>query len=270
VTVGATLSPAPVVQVRDGQGHDVAVAGIEITVGLSQGNGQLNGTKTVATDGNGRAQFNDLSISNGSGTHKLIFAADGFRSATSTKIEVEKASTTTSVSADPGPSNPGDPVTVTVTVSSPAGTPTGEVEIKANGSPSCTVSAPQGSCQVTPTSSGDITATYKGNDVFSSSSATTPHQVNQPPPPNDAPTAEFTHADCVGGSPCQFTDTSTDPQGNSTIVSWNWNFGDGTPVSTEQNPSHVFNASIFPYLVTLTVQDDQGATNTITHDVLVQ
>ena len=139
VTVGATLSPAPVVQVRDGQGHDVAVAGVEITVGLSQGNGQLNGTKTVATDGNGRAQFNDLSISNGTGTHKLIFAADGFRSATSSKIEVEKASTTTSVSADPGPTNPGDPVTVSVTVSSPAGTPTGEVEIKANGSPSCTV-----------------------------------------------------------------------------------------------------------------------------------
>ena len=78
--------------------------------------------------------------------------------------------------------------------------------------------APQGSCQVTPTSSGDITATYKGNDVFSSSSSTTPHQVNQPPPPNDAPTAEFTNADCVGGSPCQFTDTSTDPQGNTTIV----------------------------------------------------
>ena len=270
VTVGATLSPAPVVQVRDAQGHDVAVPGVEITVGLSQGNGQLNGTKTIATDGNGRAQFNDLSISNGSGAHKLIFAADGFRSATSSKIEVEKASTTTAVSADPGPTNPGDPVTVTVTITSPAGTPTGEVEIKANGSPSCTVAAPQGSCQVFPTSSGDITATYKGNDVFSSSSATTPHQVNQPPPPNDAPTASFTHADCVGGSPCQFTDMSTDPQGNTTIVKWNWNFGDGT-VSTEQNPSHVFNASIFPYLVTLTVEDDQGATNTTTpQSVVVQ
>jgi hypothetical protein len=100
---------------------------------------------------------------------------------------VEKASTTTSVSADPGPTNPGDPVTVSVTVSSPAGTPTGEVEIKANGSPSCTVSAPQGSCQVTPTSSGDITATYKGNDVFSSSASTTPHQVNEPPPPTNSP-----------------------------------------------------------------------------------
>ena len=115
VTAGATLSPAPVVQVRDAQGHDVAAPGVEITVGLSQGNGQLNGTKTVATDGNGRAQFNDLSISNGSGAHKLIFAADGFRSATSSKIEVEKASTTTTITNPSSPSsNPGEPVTVSL------------------------------------------------------------------------------------------------------------------------------------------------------------
>jgi adhesin/invasin len=267
VTVGATLTPAPVVQVRDGQGHDVAVAGVEITVGLSQGNGQLNGTKTIATDGNGRAQFNDLSISNGSGTHKLIFAADGFRSATSSKIEVEKASTTTSVSADPGPTNPGDPVTVTVTVSSPAGTPTGEVEVKANGSPSCTVPAPQGSCQVFPTSSGDITATYKGDAVFSSSSATTPHQV-EPPPQNSAPTAAFTHADCSAGSGCQFTDASTDPDG--TIVEWTWDFGDFSEPSHDQNPTHTYIVGAeFPYQVTLTVKDNQGATNTTTQTVTV-
>ncbi|MFL5462191.1 MAG: Ig-like domain-containing protein, partial [Gemmatimonadales bacterium] len=190
VTSGATLSPAPVVQVRDGQGHDVALAGVEITVGLSQGNGQLNGTKTIATDGNGRAQFGDLSISGGSGTHKLIFAADGFRSATSSKIEVEKVATTITITGDdPDPSNSGQPVTVSVTVSSPGGTPSGDVEITASGSPSCTVAAPQGSCQVSPTASGDITATYKGSNTFASSSATTSHTVNAPPPPNQPPVA---------------------------------------------------------------------------------
>ena len=270
VTVGATLSPAPVVQVRDAAGHNVAVAGVEITVSVSSGKGQVSGTTTVATDGNGQAQFNDLRISGASGSHKLIFASDGYRSVTSNKIEVEKVATTITITGDdPDPSNSGEPVTVSFTVSSPGGTPTGEVEISASGSPSCKVAAPQGSCQVSPTASGDITATYKGSDIFASSSATTPHTVN-PPPQNDAPTAAFTHADCVGASPCQFTDTSTDPQGSSTIVKWTWNFGDGTPVSTEQNPSHIFNASIFPYLVTLTVEDDQGATSTITQDVLVQ
>jgi PKD repeat protein len=271
VTVGATLSPAPVVQVRDAAGHNVAVAGVEITVSVSSGKGQVSGTTTVATDGNGQAQFNDLRITGGSGSHKLIFASDGYRSVTSNKIEVEKVATTITITGDdPDPSNSGESVTVSFTVSSPGGTPTGEVEISASGSPSCKVAAPQGSCQVSPAASGDITATYKGSDIFASSSATTPHTVNPPPPQNDAPTAAFTHADCVGASPCQFTDTSTDPQGNTTIVKWTWNFGDGTPVSTEQNPSHVFNASIFPYLVTLTVEDDQGATSTITQDVLVQ
>ncbi len=171
VPVGATLNPAPVVQVRDAQGHDLAVPGVEITVSLSQGNGQLNGTKTIATDANGRAQFGDLSISAGSGTHKLIFAADGFRSATSSKIEVQKIATTTTIIADdPDPSSPGQPVTVSITVSSSGGTPSGEVEISVSGSPSCTVAAPQGSCQVSPTASGDITATYKGSDIFASSS----------------------------------------------------------------------------------------------------
>jgi len=149
-------------------------------VGLSQGNGQLNGTKTIATDGNGRAQFNDLSISNGSGAHKLIFAADGFRSVTSTKIEVEKVSTTTAITGDsPDPSDPNQPVVVSFTVTSPAGTPDGDVEVSAPGD-TCTATVAQGSCQISPTGSGNITATYKGNAVFTSSSATEGHTVNTP------------------------------------------------------------------------------------------
>jgi hypothetical protein len=180
-----------VVQIRDNAGHDLSVGGVEVTVSVSSGRGQLQGTRTVATDASGRATFGDLRITGATGSHKLIFAADGYRSVTSNKIEVEKASTTVAVTDDPDPTNPGDPVTVSVTVSSPAGTPTGEVEISANGSPSCTVAAPQGTCQVAPTSSGNITATYKGSDVFESSSASTSHQVNEPPPPpvNQPPVA---------------------------------------------------------------------------------
>ena len=238
-------------------------------MGLSQGNGQLNGTKTVATDGNGRAQFNDLSISNGSGTHKLIFAADGFRSATSSKIEVEKVETTTTITGDdPGPSNPGDPVTVSVTVSSPGGTPTGEVEIRRMARLRARSAAPQGSCQVSPTASGDITATYKGNDIFASSlgdhaaSRSTCRLRRTTRRRQPLPTQIASEGRLVN-SP---TPART-PRATATIVEWSWNFGDGTPVSTEQNPSHTFNASIFPYLVTLTVKDDQGATNTTTQSV---
>jgi hypothetical protein len=269
VTVGATLSPAPVVQVRDAAGHNVAVAGVEITVGVSSGKGQVSGTTTVATDGNGQAQFSDLRITGASGSHKLIFAADGYRSVTSNKIEVEKVATTITITGDdPDPSNSGEPVTVSFTVSSPGGTPTGEVEISASGSPSCKVAAPQGSCQVSPTSSGDITATYKGSDIFASSSATTPHAVNEPPPPvNTAPVAAFTHADCVSGTDCQFTDASTDAEGN--ITKWEWNFGDFT-TSDQQNPLHTYIVGAgFTYHVTLTVTDSEGLTGTAEQDITV-
>jgi PKD repeat protein len=276
VTVGATLSPAPVIQIRDAAGHDLAVAGVEITATVSSGKGQLEGTRTVVTDANGRAQFNDLRITGATGSHRIIFAAEGLRSATSNKIEVEKASTTTSITSDdPDPSDPGQPVTVFFSVSSPAGTPSGEVEVSASASEKCTAPVAQGSCQLVLTGAGDRTlvATYKGDDVFaSSSSAPQPHHVNEPPPPaNTAPTAAFTHADCVAGTSCQFTDMSTDPEGNSTIVEWTWNFGDFTEESHEQNPSHVYTVGAgFAYPVSLTVKDNQGATSTVTQPVTVE
>jgi hypothetical protein len=194
VTVGATLSPAPVVQVRDNGGHDLSVPGVQVIASIASGGGQLSGTTTVATDANGRATFSDLKISGATGSHRLIFSADGFRSATSNKIEVEKASTTTSITADdPDPSDPNQPVTVSFSVSSPIGTPTGEVEVAASSSEKCTASVAQGSCQITLTGTGDrtLTATYKGDNVFASSSGTTSHHVNEPPPPaNNPPVAQ--------------------------------------------------------------------------------
>lgn len=55
------------------------------------------------------------------------------------------------------------------------------------------------------------------------------------------------------------------------IVSYFWDFGDGT-TSTDQNPSHVFsNSASTPayYTVSLTVTDDSGNTNTRTYTITV-
>jgi PKD repeat protein len=78
------------------------------------------------------------------------------------------------------------------------------------------------------------------------------------PPANEDPVAAFTYScDLLE---CTFTDGSTDPDGNTDIVSWDWAFGtDGT--SDVQNPVHTFSAA-GTYQVTLTVTDAAGASNT--------
>lgn len=56
----------------------------------------------------------------------------------------------------------------------------------------------------------------------------------------------------VVGSSVMFLNTSTDPSNN--IISYQWSFGDGT-VSTQQNPSHTYNA-LGSYPVQLIIQND--------------
>ena len=58
----------------------------------------------------------------------------------------------------------------------------------------------------------------------------------------------------------QFTDESTDSDG--TVISWNWDFGDGD-TSTQQHPNHQYDDDGI-YTVTLTVTDDRGATDSTT------
>ncbi|MDY0297793.1 MAG: S8 family serine peptidase [Acidobacteriota bacterium] len=82
-------------------------------------------------------------------------------------------------------------------------------------------------------------------------------------PENQPPSAAFTFA--TADLNVTFTDTSSDSDG--TIASWAWNFGDGA-TSNAQNPEHTY-AAAGTYSVNLTVTDNEGATDTVIHDVTV-
>jgi PKD repeat protein len=80
---------------------------------------------------------------------------------------------------------------------------------------------------------------------------------------NIPPIADFTFT--TTDLTADFTDTSTDPDG--TVVGWDWNFGDGN-TSTAQNPSNTY-AAPGTYNVTLTVTDNEAATDSVSKPVTV-
>ncbi|MDT8392844.1 MAG: PKD domain-containing protein, partial [Bacteroidales bacterium] len=94
-----------------------------------------------------------------------------------------------------------------------------------------------------------------------SCSATVTHPVEVWPLPEPIFAADSV---CLGEN-TQFTDFSI---ANATsIVSWNWNFGDGG-FSSAQNPVHMFTA-VGTYPVTLTVMNSNGCVNDTTIDIIV-
>jgi PKD repeat protein len=97
------------------------------------------------------------------------------------------------------------------------------------------------------------------------SSGTTTRSVTVSAPANSPPSA-FYGSVCTKLS-CVFTDRSTDPNGNGTIVAWSWAFGDGT-TSTSRSPTHLYTAG-GTYKPKLTVTDNQGAAGSITHIITI-
>ncbi len=73
---------------------------------------------------------------------------------------------------------------------------------------------------------------------------------------NPGPTANFGASPLSGLAPLtvNFTDSSISQMG---IFSWDWDFGDGTPHSALQDPTHVY-ADTGTYTVSLTVEDECG------------
>jgi len=86
---------------------------------------------------------------------------------------------------------------------------------------------------------------------------------------NVPPTARFSYASenitIHIDDEIQFEDTSTDKDGK--IVSWHWNFGDGT-TSNKRSPQHNYTGRS-TYTVTLTVEDDDGSAHTVTNMITV-
>jgi adhesin/invasin len=117
-TSGVALNPQPVVQLKTGDGANLATAGVAVSVAI-QGGGSLSGTTPVATDGNGRASFTDLVIGGDPGTRTLQFTASGFTSVTSSSITVVAAppsAAQSSIVASPSTIMAGGTSTITVTV----------------------------------------------------------------------------------------------------------------------------------------------------------
>ncbi len=174
---------------------------------------------------------------------------------------VYAADTTTTLISSSNPSLHGSPVTITAVVEAVApggGVPGGSVELF-QGPASLGTRALDGSGRATFTltdldvGSYSYTAVYGGVNTHYSSSTTSVPLIQVVSP--DLPAADFTANVTSGTVPLavQFTDLST-----VSPASWQWNFGDGTPNSTVQNPVHVF-GSPGVYAVTLTATNADGS-----------
>ncbi len=83
------------------------------------------------------------------------------------------------------------------------------------------------------------------------------------------PVAKFSYTgSCLGGiNTTQFTDLSTIALPDN-ITQWRWDFGDATPISTLQNPTHTY-AIGNSYNVTLTVTTNNNCAHTYTQAVRI-
>jgi PKD repeat protein len=104
--------------------------------------------------------------------------------------------------------------------------------------------------------------------VFDEATGYVDESKGMEPLTNIIPIADFSYTPEYPGASevISFADGSFDPDGS--IVEWNWDFDDGNS-STVQNPTHTYNEEGF-YTVSLTVTDDDGATDIISNQIIVK
>ncbi|MGB3947837.1 MAG: PKD domain-containing protein, partial [Bacteroidia bacterium] len=80
------------------------------------------------------------------------------------------------------------------------------------------------------------------------------------------PSASFLDAQSCQNEGIQFTENSSSNVG--TINSWNWNFGDSTPSSNSQNPSHTYNVA-GTFTTTLIIGTNNGCFDTVQKQTII-
>jgi PKD repeat protein len=112
-----------------------------------------------------------------------------------------------------------------------------------------------------------VTLTVTDNDGATDTGTTT-IQVTTPPVTNQPPAASFTASTTSGDAPLSVSfdgSGSSDPDG--TVVSYDWDFGDGN-TDSGVSTSYTY-TSAGTYIVTLKVTDDDGATDNTTSQIQV-
>jgi gliding motility-associated-like protein len=89
------------------------------------------------------------------------------------------------------------------------------------------------------------------------------HFITQLVTVNDVPVAAFTTNPTCLGSPSTFTDNTT-----GVPIGWQWDFGDGSPIDNNQNPTHIY-AATGTYTVELIVSAGSGCSDTITGTITI-
>jgi PKD repeat protein len=116
-------------------------------------------------------------------------------------------------------------------------------------------------------SSGTYTITLTVRDDDGATDSET-QQISVGGAPNQPPTAAYTFSPTnpTAGQSVSFNGSgSSDPDGN--VVQWQWSFGDGQS-ATGQFVNHSYGSS-GTYTITLTVRDDDGATDSETQQISV-
>jgi adhesin/invasin len=83
---GDLLDPQPTLQLQAADGTPIAEEGVVVSVAITSGGGELEGTTTANSNAAGEVAFTDLALRGSPGTRRLIFAAENFAPATTPPI----------------------------------------------------------------------------------------------------------------------------------------------------------------------------------------
>ncbi|MEO6026973.1 MAG: PKD domain-containing protein [Candidatus Binatia bacterium] len=122
-------------------------------------------------------------------------------------------------------------------------------------------------CTQTPKEAPKATAT----PAAAAAAAATP--MAQAAPAQAAVAADELYVDLEGdpdeGTPPLTVKWTSTVEDGTPPYTYKWDFGDGTPASTEANPSHIY-AKEGEFTATLSVSDSKGLTGSEEYDILVE